>query len=96
VPIQQMDTGLTGGPLTTSDFFIYNTGAAAPFAIGDTITLSAGTFTTGLNFNTPAPLNGDYVMFLSTFPNPKIASEPGTVPNPPAFPTTEAPQCFWH
>ena len=71
-PITTYKTGGVGGAVSSQDVIFY--GANVPLVVGNTVTLSAGTFTTDGNFGAETPANGSYTTFIATNTGTQIST----------------------
>jgi hypothetical protein len=84
--LQNIRSGLALNNVAATDAYMYNNSALSSLAIGDTVTLSAGTLTTGSSIVSPAPASGNYSSYIVdgngvrvSGPGAPAAPEPGTL-----------------
>jgi MYXO-CTERM domain-containing protein len=74
------NSGAAVGSIGTNDLFFF--GTSSTLAIGDVVTLSAGTITTTDNVTDPAPAGGSFNTFITDGNGVQVSTAGVTVPEP--------------
>jgi hypothetical protein len=71
--------------ISVNDMVVYNDNSVYIVTIGDTIVLSAGTFTTASTISGAAPADGDYLTYLASTAGRQFSTTGTTVPEPETY-----------
>ena len=80
-PISRLDSGYTGGNTQPADAYIYSFSALPGVALGDVLTLSAGSLTT-TNYTGVSPLSGAYTTVITDGRGTNVSTFGFAVPEP--------------